>query len=206
MNAKKLEEFARRSYGCRQGKKNLKDNNPSKYNEWLEKQKSNPGRFKPGINNAIDRMGGYDAWYHEHCKNMQELGKRRRNDPAFGEMMGAIVSAHWQDPEANQSHRQALKDGWARPGAKERKSKSVKEVLSRPGMLAAHQERARKNGKKSERPCISPEGIFESARSWAEHTGYSRDLFGYRARKMPKEYYYITQEEYVKLTSQNPWE
>jgi len=78
---------------------------------------------------------------------------------------------------------------------RENKSKSVLEVLARPGALEKEQERARKNGRKSMRHCVGPEGIFESNREWAEANGFSRDLFGYRNRKSPKEYYYITQEE-----------
>lgn len=167
---------------------------------WHQAQEEAGHRFQKGINNAIERMGGYDTWYQQHCASMAKLGQQRRESDEYKNNIGPKISAHWQDDDEYQKHCQALREGWNKPGARENKSRSVNEVLSRPGMLEAHQERARKNGRKTMRPCQSPEGIFESNRAWAEKTGYSRDLFGYRARKMPDQYYYITQEEYTRLT------
>lgn len=146
-----------------------------------------------------------DKYIIGHDFAMKELGNKRRNNPEWQVKMGTIVSNAWADENKKIEHKKALKEAWNKPGARENKSRSVNEVLSRPGMLEAHQERARKNGRKNMRPCQSPEGIFESNRAWAEKTGYSRDLFGYRARKMPDQYYYITKEEYVRLTGQDPF-
>lgn len=147
----------------------------------------------------------HDTYIVNHDIAMKELGLRRRTDTEWQLNQSVIKKAERSDPEKKEQWQQALKEGWNKPGVRENKSKSVLEVLARPGSLEAHQERARKNGRKSMRPCVSPEGIFESNRAWAEATGFSRDLFGYRGRKNPKDYYYITQEEYIILTGKDPF-
>lgn len=141
-----------------------------------------------------------DKYIVNHNNAMKELAVKRKTDTEWQLDQSKRIKAERADAEKKEQWQKALKDGWNKPGVRENKSQSVREVLSRPGQLKAHQERARKNGRKSMRPCVSPEGVFESNRAWAEHTAYSRDLFGYRCRKMPTEYYYITQEEYTMLT------
>lgn len=174
--------------------------------QWQESQAKNPGRFQKGINNAIERMGGYDEWYKKHCEDMADLGKRRMESDDYKNLIGPKISAHWQNPEEYEAHCNALREGWNKPGVRERKSASQKaSYQADPELLKKKQDVARRNGRSRARPCYSPEGIFEDCGAWAKVSGYSRDLFGYRARKMPDQYYYITKEEYTKLTGLDPW-
>ena len=146
-----------------------------------------------------------DQYIVNHNIAMKELAVKRKTNSTYKQRHSEIKKAERADPEKKKLWQQALKDGWDKPGVRENKSKSVLEVLSRPGMLEAAQQRARKNARKSMRPCISPEGLFESKKAWAECTGFSGDLFAYRAKKMPEEYHYISQEEYIMLTGKDPF-
>ena len=131
----------------------------------------------------------YAKWKTEHDLRAKELGATKE----WSETSRKNAAEQWKDPIKKEQHKQALKEGWNKPGARENKSKSVQEVLSRPGALEAHQERARQNGKKSMKPVVTPEGIFESARAWAKHVGRDYALL----------YYKITQEEYIILTGKD---
>lgn len=146
-----------------------------------------------------------DKYIINHNNAMKEIAIKRKTDIEWQSNQSKRIKSERNDPKKKEQWQKGLQDGWNKPGVRENKSKSVLEVLARPGALEKAQERARKNGRKSMRPCVGPEGIFESNREWAEATGFSRDLFGYRNRKSPKEYYYITQEEYIMLTGKDPF-
>jgi len=178
----------------------------SKNPNWQENQKKAGHQFKKGINNAIERMGGYDLWKKQHQENMKKLGQKRKSTTEYKEKIGPKISAAWQDPIRKEERKKVMKEGWNKPGVRENKSRSVKEVLSRPGAMEALKQRAKINGKKTSRPCVSPEGIFANKNMWAKVSGFSPDLFGYRCRKMPDQYYFITQEEYKRLTGKEVWE
>ena len=122
---------------------------------------------------------------------------------SFKENSKKTGKANWATLASSNEHKQALRKGWDKPGARESKSTSVLEVLARPGVLEAHQERARQNGKKSMKPVVSPQGIFQSAGAWAKHMNLDTAMFGYRANKQPDLYYKITQEEYIMLTGKD---
>jgi hypothetical protein len=176
----------------------------SQNKNWQEKQAEN--RFKKGNKNHVTLLKesdpkAYNDYLEQHKLRIKQAGQTE----SFRKHSSKNAKAQWQDPVQKEKHKQALKQGWDKPGARQRKSQSVKEVINRPGNLIKHQERARKNGLKSSRPCVSPEGIFFNKIQWAKHTGFSADLFGYRCKKMPDQYYHISQEEYILLTGHDPF-
>jgi len=147
-----------------------------------------------------------DNYIVNHDYAMKQLAVKRKTDVEWQTNQGKRIKADRNNPEKKEQWKQSLRDGWNKPGVRERKSASQKaSYQADPELLKKKQDVARRNGRNCARPCYSPEGIFESSRIWAEVVGHSRDLFGYRARKMPDKYYYITKEEYTKLTGKDPW-
>ena len=177
----------------------------TKNTNWQQKQEAAGHRFQPGEsyvrNLKTNDPKAYNLWLERHKKITKEVGQRE----SFRKKSSENSRKAWEG-EKKEQRKQALKEGWAKPGARERKSQSVRQVYEkRPELLDKLKETAKKNGIKTSRPVVTPEGLFMNKMEWARHCGFNHALFGYRQKKNPELYQFITQEEYIILTGTNPF-
>lgn len=116
---------------------------------------------------------------------------------------GKIVSEKYIADIDNR--KKLLKEGWNKPGVREAKSLSAKEVANRPEVKEILLKHIHKRAKKQMVPIVTREGIFPCAQAWANVVKKDKAMFGHWASKFPKEYYRISQEEYIMLTGENPF-
>lgn len=117
---------------------------------------------------------------------------------------GKIISEKYN---ADMEHRKkALKEGWDKPGVRENKSVSAKEAASRPEVRKKLLKNIQERSKKQMVPVVTKDGIFCSVLEWSKFVGKSTAMFGHWANKFPNEYYRISQEEYIMLTGQDPFQ
>ena len=116
---------------------------------------------------------------------------------------GKIISEKYLADIDNR--KKALKKGWDKPGVRERKSISAKEAANRPEVKAVGLKHIHQRAKKQMVPIVTREGIFQCAQAWADVVKKDKAMFGHWAKKLPNEYYRISQEEYILLTGKDPF-
>lgn len=122
--------------------------------------------------------------------------KRRYQNPNERLKTANSIKKSWQDPESNKRRNQAAQTKWSDELKAQASESHIKQWDD--------EEKRRKHSLTMSairtRPINTPEGAFVSVKEAALHYGISTATISYRIRKYPTKYYYITKEEYDRLT------
>ena len=91
----------------------------------------------------------------------------------------------WADPTLRKQASDSHKKQWADPNKRKQLSDTMKALRRKP--------------------IVTPDGIFIDQEKAALFYNRTEALIAHRRKKYPKEYYYITREEYIMLTGKDPF-
>jgi hypothetical protein len=144
-----------------------------KRKEGMERAKQE-GKFSTGLKNRYkkdsERKKTSLIMKKVH-ENLTEEEKNRRNEAS---------RKKWADPKVKKQASESHKRQWADPEKRKRLGATMKAIR--------------------QTPIMTPDGPFPDTTSAGEHYGLTSATILYRRKKYPKEYYYITKEEYIMLT------
>jgi len=135
--------------------------------------------------------GKYSSAQKERYKNPEErkktglASKKSAQDPKVKERKSIAQTKAWADPSKRKKASESHKKQWADPSKRKQLSDTMKALRRKP--------------------IVTPDGVFIDQESAAIHYNLGEATIAYRRNKYPKEYYYITKEEYIMLTGKDPF-
>jgi hypothetical protein len=161
-----------------------------------------------------------ESWY----KNTIEKNKRKAQDPEWIKKVSEKNREQSQDPNWKESQQNGCKEFWNSEEGRNIRSKQQKLnwQLNRDSMQKALKDRyadgnlnkkisdtlknsnaCKENGKRNMKPLVTPNGMFASRKEAANFYKIHSTSINQRIKNYPTLYYYITREEYERLTNLN---
>lgn len=160
-------------------------------------------------------------WYIENQnkpeikKKISEKAKEREQNPEFRKKKMEALSLSSKNPLRNKKISEKLSSYYANnPDAKKKVSERTKQAHANRSAEerkaiydnrsnSVWRENVKKAGRKKAKPMICDGLAFPGVTDAAKYFDVDPGTIGYRRNKFPERYYYISQEEYKKLTGQD---
>lgn len=148
----------------------------------------------------LKRIEGIKKSKENNPNIFSEAQKKRYEDPLERKKTGQASKLASKNPEVKKRRQVASKKLWEDADRRKRASQSHKKQWDDPDKRKKLSDTMKALRRK---PMVTPDGIFEDQEKVAIFYGLTEATIAYRRRKYPKEYYYISKQEYTKLTGKD---